>query len=209
MTEGITGLLGVSGYALVAVICGLIVLEELGIPMPFAPGDFLLVVVGVTIATAHVNPLVVASATYLSAVAGAICGREIFERIGGAALPRIATFMHAGRRVDDLAARLRRGGWPAVFVGRITPGMRINTTYISGLVALPRRTFVIGLAPAIAVYEGVFIGLGAWLGPSAWVTIERYAPRPIELAMLLAVVVASVIAGHALVNRMRRPPSIA
>ncbi len=31
--------LGVSGYALVAVICGLIVLEELGIPMLFAPSE--------------------------------------------------------------------------------------------------------------------------------------------------------------------------
>lgn len=205
MPESITGLLGVSGYALIAVICGLIVLEEVGIPMPFAPGDFLLVLVGVTIATAHVNPAVVIVATYASALLGAIGGRELFERIGSAALPRIAAFVHAGGRVHDLAAKLRRGGSPAVFVGRITPGMRINTTYISGLVALPRRTFLTGLAPAIAVYEAVFIGLGAWLGPRAWVTIEHYAPKPGELVLLFVVVGGLVIAGHALVSRMRGP----
>jgi len=205
MNEGITGLLGVSGYALVAVVCGLIVLEELGIPMPFAPGDFLLVLVGMTIATAHLNPLVVVVATYACALLGAMAGREIFERIGTAALPRIATFVHAGKRVDDLGAKLRRVGSPAVFVGRITPGMRINTTYISGLVALPRRIFLIGLAPAIAVYEAVFISLGAWLGPTAWVTIEHYVPKPGELVVLFAVLGGSVIAGHALINRMRGP----
>jgi len=205
MNEGITGLLGVSGYALVAVVCGLIVLEELGIPMPFAPGDFLLVLIGVTIATAHLNPLVVVVATYVSALLGAMVGREIFERIGSAALPRIAAFVHARKQVDDLAVKLRNGGSPAVFVGRITPGMRINTNYISGLVALPRRTFLIGLAPAVALYEAVFIGLGAWLGPSAWVTIEHYAPKPGELVVLFAVLGGSVIAGHALINRMRGP----
>jgi len=205
MNEGITGLLGVSGYALVAVVCGLIVLEELGIPMPFAPGDFLLLLIGVTIATAHLNPLVVVVATYACALLGAMVGREIFERIGSAALPRIAAFVHARKQVDDLAAKLRNGGSPAVFVGRITPDMRINTNYISGLVALPRRTFLIGLAPAVALYEAVFIGLGAWLGPSAWVTIEHYAPKPAELVVLFAVLGGSVIAGHALINRMRGP----
>src|SRR5216683_7384743 len=203
MNEGIAGLLGVSGYALVAAICGLIVLEELGIPMPFAPGDFLLVLIGVTIATAHLNPLVVLVATYASALLGAMSGRELFERIGSAALPRIAAFVRAEKRVDDLAAKLRRGGSPAVFVGRITPGMRINTNYISGLVAMPRRTFLIGLAPALAVYEAVFIGLGAWLGPTAWATIERHAPKPAVLILLLVTVLGLGLAGHALVRYVR------
>ena len=204
MTESISGLLGLSGYALIAVLCGLIALEELGIPMPFAPGDFLLVLVGVSIATTHVNPLVVIAVTYVSALLGAIGGREVFERIGSAALPRIAALVHAGGRVDDLAARLRRRGSAGVFVGRITPGLRIVTTYVCGLVRMPRRTFVAGLAPGIAVYQGVFIGLGAWLGPTAWVTIERYAPKPGQLVLLIAVIGGSVIAGHALSDRIRR-----
>ena len=205
MPEDIAGLLGVSGYALVAVLCGLITLEELGIPMPFAPGDFLLVLVGVTIAAAHVNPLVVVAVTYASALLGAIGGRELFERIGIAALPRVAALVHAGGRVDDLAARLRRRGSTGVFLGRITPGLRVVTTYVCGLVRMPRGTFVAGLAPGVAVYQGVFIGLGAWLGPTAWVTIEHYGPKPGQLVLLFAVIGGSVIAGHALVNRIRGP----
>jgi membrane protein DedA with SNARE-associated domain len=208
MSSTIPGLLGVSGYALIAVICCLITLEELGIPMPFAPGDFMLVLAGMTIATAHLNPLVVVLATYVSAVLGAMGGREIFQRLGIAALPRVAALLHAGARVDDLSARLRRGGSATVFFGRITPGLRIVTTYVSGLVGMPRRTFATGLAPAIAVYEGVFLGLGAWLGPTAWATVERYASRPGTMALVVVAVVAAAVAAHVLANQLRRRTAI-
>ncbi len=104
-----------------------------------------------------------------------------------------------------MSARLRRRGSTGVFLGRITPGLRVVTTYVCGLVRMPRRTFVAGLAPGVAVYQGVFIGLGAWLGPTAWVTIERYAPKPGQLVLLFAVIGGSMIAGHALVNRIRGP----
>jgi membrane protein DedA with SNARE-associated domain len=201
--SSISGLLGTSGYGLIAVICVLIVLEELGIPMPFAPGDFLLVLAGVTIATAHVSPVFVVVATYVSALSGAIVGRELFERIGIAALPRIASFLRASGRVDVLTARLRRGGAFAVFAGRITPGMRVVTNQVSGLVAMPRPTFLKGLAPAIAVYEAVFIGLGVWLGPAAWATVEHFGPKPWELFFVVMIVAGCALAGRALVKHIR------
>src|SRR5260370_40571113 len=131
--------------------------------MPMAPGDLIVVRVGASIAAGHVNPLVAVLATYLAALLGAVGGRELFARVGGAAVPRIAALLHAHDRVDDLTARLRRGGSASVFVGRITPGLRVVTNELAGLIAMPRRTFLIGLAPAVAVYEAVFIGLGALL----------------------------------------------
>lgn len=203
MSAEITGLLHGSGYASIAVICCLILLEELGIPMPFAPGDLLLVLAGAAIATGRVNPILVVVATYVSAAGGALVGREIFERLGSAALPRISRLLHAGKRVDALAVRLRRGGAPAVFVGRITPGLRVVTNEVSGLVSMPRRTFVKGLLPAVAVYQTLFMGLGAWLGRTAWSTIEHYAPKSGELIVLLALVVAGTLAVHALAGRIR------
>lgn len=203
MNGMVTTLLGLSGYPLVAVLCGLIVLEELGVPMPMAPGDLLLVLAGVSIATGHVNPFVVVPAVYVAALVGAVGGREIFLRIGSAALPRIASLLHAGDRVDRLTARLRRSGAGAVFLGRITPGMRINTTYASGLVALPRRTFLTGLIPGVALYDVVFISLGAWLGKSAWTRIELYSHQPVVLLLVLLAVVAIGLAAHVLVRYTR------
>jgi membrane protein DedA with SNARE-associated domain len=201
MSWAIASLLHSSGYPLIAIICALIVLEELGIPMPFLPGDFLLVLAGVAVATSHLNPAVVATAAYLSAILGAVVGREIFERLGATALPKLARFPHASDRVRSLSAKLRKSGSTAVFSGRITPGLRVVTTQVSGLVALPRRTFVAGLLPAVAVYEGVFLGLGAWLGPAARSTIEHHAVQLIVLFVLIAV---SVLAAHVLVSLARR-----
>jgi membrane-associated protein len=205
MTADATGLLGLSGYALIAVVCGLILLEEIGIPMPFAPGDFLLVLAGMSIATAHLNPLVVVAATYVAALLGAIGGREVFEHLGIAALPRIEALLHAGDRVEALKLKLRRRGALAVFLGRLTPGLRVVTTYVSGLIGMPRQTFLRGLAPGIAVYQAVFVGLGVWLGPAAWATIERHEPKPGQLLLVLLVVAGSVLAGHTLVRRVHAP----
>lgn len=203
MSALIHALLGLSGYPLIGVICGLVLVEELGIPMPMAPGDLLLVLTGVSIATGRVNAFAVVTAVYVSALLGAIGGRELCERVGSTALPRIARLLHAGDRVDDLAARLRRGGSAAVFLGRITPGLRVYTTQLSGLVAMPRRTFLIGLAPGIALYGAVFISLGAWLGLGVLTTIKHYIPGP-GVLVLLVIVIGSALAGHAMVNRMRR-----
>jgi membrane protein DedA with SNARE-associated domain len=193
-----------TGYPLIATICGLIVMEELGVPMPFAPGDFLLVLAGMTIASTDVNPVIVIAATYASALAGAVAGRELFERLGRLAVPRIPRFLHLHQHIDHLSGKLRRGGPVAVFAGRITPGLRVVTNEVSGLVGLPRRTFVLGLAPGVAIYEGVFIGLGAWLGRSAWATIERYGPRPAQMVVLVALLCVSAAVGHLLIGLVRR-----
>src|SRR5260370_28115013 len=95
----ISTLLGLSGYPLIAVICGLIVLEELGIPMPMAPGDLLLVLTGISIATGRVNPFAVVAAVYVSALLGAIGGRELCARTRRTALPPIAGLFPAGHRL--------------------------------------------------------------------------------------------------------------
>ncbi len=202
MSGIVTTLLGLSGYPLIGVICGLIVLEELGIPMPMAPGDLMLVLTGVSIATGRVNPFAVVTAVYVSALLGAMSGREIAARIGGGALSRMARLLHARDRIEDLTAKIRRGGSTAVFLCRITPGVRLSTNQLSGLVAMPRRTFLMGLAPGIAVYEAVFISLGAWFGSSVLTTIKHHMPAPGELLLLLLIVVGSALAGRVLVKHL-------
>jgi len=67
---------------------------------------------------------------------------------------------------------VRRGGWPAVFVARITPGLRITTTEVAGLLRLPRRTFLAGMAPGAAIYVAVFVSAGWLFGAPG----ERAAP---------------------------------
>ena len=51
---------------------------------------------------------------------------------------------------------------------------------------MPRLTFLRGLAPAVAVYEAVFLGLGLWLGPAAWGTVHQYLPAVWEALAITA-----------------------
>lgn len=197
-------LFGLSGYALVAVLCCLLIIEEVGIPLPVFPGDFLLALAGISIGTGHLNPLLVMAATYISVLVGAVAGRELFERLGMKALSRITRVLHVSDRVDRLAAGLRRCGAPAVFIGRITPGLRVHTNEVSGLIKMPRSKFVVGLAPAVAVYEAVFLGAGAWLGPTALATVHRHMATAGELLVIVVLVFALVLAGRRLVSRVRR-----
>jgi membrane protein DedA with SNARE-associated domain len=47
-------------------------------------------------------------------------------------------------------------------MARVTPGLRITTTEVAGLLRVPRRTFLAGLAPGAALYVAVFVSAG-WL----------------------------------------------
>src|SRR5438067_12618682 len=79
-----------SGDLLIGVIAGLVFVEETGIPVPFAPGDLLLIIAGVAIASDTVDPAPMVSALLLASIRGAMVGREVFAAVGRPALLKAA-----------------------------------------------------------------------------------------------------------------------
>src|SRR5262249_16999943 len=77
------------GPELLAVLCLLIFIEECGVPMPFAPGDLLLVVCGLAIRGGGLHPVLAIAAVYLVTLAGAMTGREVFDVAGASLLRRL------------------------------------------------------------------------------------------------------------------------
>lgn len=194
----VIGLASLGGYWLIAVILLLVVAEEIGVPMPFAPGDMLLVLAGAAVATVHLNPVVVAIAMYLAALSGAVIGRELFERVGSALVGKLPSAGRTRRAIERLGAALHNGGAKAVFVGRLTPGLRVLTTQVCGIVRLPRRSFVRGLVPALALYEAVFLGLGIGLGSAAFSFVSRYERLAPEILILVTGVTTALLLVRAL-----------
>jgi membrane protein DedA with SNARE-associated domain len=80
------------------------------------------------------------------------------------------------------------------------------TTQVCGLCGMPRRKFLIGLAPAVAVYVAFFLGIGAWFGPGALSMLHQHMPSPFQLMVLFGVIVA---VGLGLRTRMRRRGKVA
>jgi membrane-associated protein len=163
----ITSISGLSGDLLIAVIAGLIFIEESGVPVPFAPGDLLLMIAGIAIASDTVEPIPMVAAIFLATVLGALIGREVFAAVGRPAVMKVADTLRFRPALERAVELLRRGGPPAVFTGRLIPGLRIHTTQAAGISNLPRLTFAAGLIPSVVVYLTIFIGLGILVGQPA------------------------------------------
>jgi len=178
------------GPALVAVICGLMFIEETGVPLPFAPGDLILALGGIAVAGGRVNPVLLVAAVAVSITVGALIGRAAAALLGWERLMRIAEPLRARGPLERAAGMLQRGGWRAVFTARLIPGLRVYTTQVAGVSRMPMRTFVGGLLPANAVYIGAFVGLGAAFGRPILALIHEAEHQLLITVLLIAVVVA-------------------
>ena len=177
---------GLQGVALILVICGLIFVEEVGVPLPFAPGDVVLAIGGVAVAGGRVNAVMLVPALMVASGGGAVLGREVFAWLGWRRLMRVAEPLRARKPLERAAQLLERGGWRAVFTARLIPGLRVYTTQVAGVSAVPRATFVAGLLPATVVYIGAFVGLGAAVGRPI-LTLIGLAEHQALLAIALVV----------------------
>jgi energy-coupling factor transport system substrate-specific component len=184
---------GLEGPTLVAIICGLLFLEEVGVPLPFAPGDLLLAIGGIAIAAGRVNPALLPGAAAASVMAGAIAGRELFALLGWERLMRVARPLRAEEPLRRAAELMHRSGWRAVFTARLVPGLRVYTTQVAGVTGMRRRDFVAGLAPATALYVTAFVGLGAAFGRPILALIHQAEHQLLVVALVLAVPVALAI----------------
>jgi membrane protein DedA with SNARE-associated domain len=190
-----------SGDLLIAVIAGLVFIEETGIPVPFAPGDLLLIIAGIAIASDTVDPFAMVSALLLATILGAMLGREVFAAVGRPALLRAANVLGFRAALDRTTGLLRRRGAPAVFIGRLIPGLRITTTQVAGVSQVPRLTFAAGLIPSVVVYIAIFVGLGALLGQPAVRLFHRAEHRFFVVAVTILAALAIILSVRWLARR--------
>jgi membrane-associated protein len=190
-----------SGDLLIAVIAGLVFIEESGIPVPFAPGDLLLIIAGIAIASDTVDPVLMVSALLLATILGAMVGREVFAVVGRPALLRAANALGFRGGLDRATDLLRRRGALAVFIGRLVPGLRITTTQAAGVSQLPRLTFAAGLIPSVFVYVAIFVGLGALLGQPAVRLFHRAEHRFFVITVTILAALAVILSVRWLARR--------
>jgi len=190
-----------SGDLLIGVIAGLVFIEETGIPVPFAPGDLLLIIAGVAIASDTVEPIPMVAALLTATVVGAIIGREVFAAVGRPALMKAADALGFRPGLERATHLLRRRGALAVFIGRLIPGLRISTTQVAGVSKVPRLTFAAGLIPSVIIYIGFFVGLGALAGQPAVRLFHRAEHRFFVVAVTVLAALAVILSIRWLARR--------
>ena len=190
------------GPVLVAVICGLMFIEETGVPLPFAPGDLVLAIGGIAVAGGRVNPVLLVAGIAVSITVGALIGRQVAALLGWDRLMRIAQPLRARGPLERAAGMLQRGGWRGVFTARLIPGLRVYTTQVAGVSGVPLRTFIGGLLPANAVYIAGFVGLGAAFGRPILALIQLAEHQLLIALVILVALVAAFLLTRAPARRM-------
>ncbi|TMD09177.1 MAG: DUF4013 domain-containing protein [Chloroflexi bacterium] len=184
---------GLQGIGLALVLAGFLFAEELGVPIPFAPGDIMLAIGGVAIAAGRVDAVTLVLAVFVASVAGAVLGRELFAFLGWERLMAVATRLHARTPLERAADLLQRSGWRGVFTARLIPGLRVHTTEVAGVSGMPRATFVAGLLPACVVYVAAFVGVGAAFGRPILALIHQGEHQVLTGVLALALAVVLVV----------------
>src|SRR5712691_4982031 len=197
----ITSIGSLSGDLLIAVIAGLVFIEETVIPIRFAPGDLLWIIAGIAIASDTVDPVPMVAALLPATIFGAMIGREVFAAVGRPALKRAADALGFRPALDRTSDLLRRRGAPAVFIGRLIPGLRITTTQVAGVSNMPRLTFGAGLIPSVVVYIAIFVGLGALAGQPAVRLFHRAEHRFFVIAVTVLAALAVILSVRWLARR--------
>jgi membrane-associated protein len=176
---------GLHGVVALALLCGLLFAEEAGVPLPFAPGELVLLVAGLLIAAGGLNAYVFIPIALVVCAAGAVVGYTWARVVGERGLTTLARRLHQQRNLERVSGRIRSAGWAGIAISRLIPGFRIYTTLVAGAARVPRSAFVIGMVPATVVWVGVYVALGALVG----IPIEHFLSRLQQLALQGAILI--------------------
>lgn len=148
-------------------ICSLLFADEIGVPLPFAPNELLLIVAGVLVATGALSPAEFVPVAAATMYAGSFVGYTWARQLGMPAMERLAARLHATATYQRAVSRLRHAGVAPFIVARLIPAVRTQATLAAGAAAVDRRTFLWSNAVAIAIWLGTLTTLGWLLGVPA------------------------------------------
>ncbi len=190
-----TLLQGLHGTFAVVLICTLLFVDEAGLPLPIAPNEALLLLMGVLVASGEFSIWVVFPAAFLAMVAGMVAGYGWARTVGQTGLVALAGRLNATNVYDRAQSHLQSAGPLGIGATRMLPGVRPYATLISGAAEVDLRTFLLGAVPALVVWQIGWCVLGMLVGlPVAHFLghFEKLVVRGIILVALGAVVLFAV-----------------
>jgi membrane-associated protein len=190
---------GLHGVVAVVLLCGLLFAEESGVPLPFAPGEIVLLAAGLLIAAGGLDPYVFIPLAMVACVAGSVVGYGWARLVGERGLTSLAQRLHQQRNLERVSNRVRSAGWVGVGVSRLIPGLRIYTTLVAGAVRVPPRTFIAAMVPSTVIWVGAFVALGTVVG----IPVEHFFNRVEQLAVQGVIL---VVMGLGVFLAIRRTP---
>jgi membrane protein DedA with SNARE-associated domain len=166
-------LYGLHGTFATLLLCSLLYLDEVGVPLPFAPNEVLLLVAGLLIGTGAIEPWIFVPIALGAMAAGSLTGFGWARAVGAERLRAVAERLHAEKAYDRATARMQRTSARAIGITRLLPGVRTYATLVAGAVGVPLRVFATGALPSLAVWCAAWVGVGVAVGAPAEHLLSR------------------------------------
>jgi undecaprenyl-diphosphatase len=185
-------ILGLHGWAAVAVVFALPALESSAFVGFVFPGEIGVLLGGVLAYQHKVSLPAVLVAGIAGAIVGDSVGYEVGKRWGRQLLHgtvgRVVKAHHLERAERYLATR----GGKAVFFGRFTAALRVLIPGLAGMSGLEYRTFLAYNAAGGTLWAGAFVVAGYAAGGS-WRQVEHVAGRASIVLLLLGALFVGVV----------------
>jgi len=169
-------------------------IEESGVPLPL-PGDGIMMFAGYLSSIGRLSFALAFIAIESGTLVGASVLHFIGRRGGRPLLYRYGRYLHLDTpRLHLIERWLNRNAFLSIVLGRLIPGLRILTSFVSGIFGMPYGVFLPAVGIGSSLYILFFMILGAVLGREVE-PVLRLLSRHLWLAtaLVLIVVLALVI----------------
>ncbi|HEX5502683.1 MAG TPA: DedA family protein [Thermomicrobiales bacterium] len=192
-----------TSYGYIAIFVMMFV-EEAGVPLPL-PNEVALMYAGYLAWRGDLNALLVSVVATLGAAGGSALLYAVARRGGRPLLRRFGRFIHLEEdKLDRAEHWVDRFGMISVPLARLTPGLRIYTTIIAGLLRVPYRIVIAAVVGASLIWSFFWVHLGYFLGEN-WEEGARAFERAGRwgIGVVVAVVVVALLVRWLLRRRAR------
>ncbi len=142
----------------------LMFVEEAGVPLPL-PNEVALMYVGYLSSQGQLDPNLAGLVATLGAAGGSALLYTISRRGGRRLIHRFGRFIHVtDERLDQAERTVARYGPISIPIARLTPGLRIATTIVSGVLRVSYRVVIISVVGVSLVWSFFWVHLGRALG---------------------------------------------
>ena len=195
---GLTLFLEHWGYA---AICAVVVLGNVGLPVP---EETVLTLAGYLVWRGDLRLWLVLIVGIVSASVGDNIGYWLGRRLGAAAVRRYGTrVLLSPAKLDASQRVVLKYGALAVFVARFLPGLRFAAGPVAGMTRMPARVFFLANVLGACLYVPVVVGVGYALGRGIGPRLERVRTTVVAVEYVVLAAAILVTLG-ALVVRARR-----
>lgn len=179
-------------------IVGAIVFAESGLLIGFfLPGDTLLFTVGFFAAQGHIPLAAALAVIFFAAVVGDNVGYTIGRKLGPRLFKKKNGLIFRQEYIARAETFYEKHGGKTIILARFVPIVRTFAPMVAGVGKMPRKRFVLYNVVGGAIWTGLVVMLGYWLG-------QLVDPHVVEKFLLLAIGFAVLITlGPTIVHLVR------